>query len=287
MIGMKLKRALATSLVVAGLGLVMTPREAHAVLRITATEGSTVILDVSDNDGPIGADTDPNSGIIRLAPTPINIGSFRVESSTTVSNANFPVTDEGIPQDGPGVPSLLGSRSQSVRNITGATATTTVVVEDINFGPSGLIPALFAVNTGAGGTFQNLLGNAVGSSILIEFFADPANTQRATGNAGALSTPTGTLIDSFFFAVTEDPGPGNSTAYAFPGDSPIIDAGLDGLFGLSMRFTLTLTPGTSLTSRSNSEIAAAVVPEPSTVVLSLAGLPLLGFSVWKRRKARA
>jgi len=289
---------------VAGIALVGSPRDAHAALRLTSVQGGTVLVDLSDNGGPTGTDTNANFGIISLGNTtsPVTVGGLTVLGSTHYSNANYSlagVTALGEPLDDFTF-SRINSSSLSVANQNApgsGVVSQTVTVEDsalaspdspgggngngTGFGPN--VSSLYNILTSAGGEFVTNPGSVIGSSITVEYYANAANTQRSFDTAGALATPTG-LLSSFTFTQTLA-----QQSLVIPSGNFLFNAGPDTQFGMALRFIINLTPGTVLNVRSETATATPVtgVPEPTTLISAVLGLGFMGGATWLRRRKSA
>lgn len=168
---------------------------------------------------------------------------------------------------------LLTSGSSSVNNNRATTTRAYVAVGDTDFTP----PANFVSVTGSG-TFTN----AVGSTIALGYYDDPANVQGANlafadladflANAWKL-TP-GNLVDSYSYNATgglDSFSYNNSSALAFPDLNP---------FSMTLLFDFNLTAGGQLTSRGQSMFKTEV-PEPATILLIGSGL--VGIVAFRRK----
>jgi hypothetical protein len=114
--------------------------------------------------------------------------------------------------------------------------------------------------------------NAIGSSITLSWFDDPANGQ---GADDPTDTP-GNLIDSFTHAATLF-----VDSFSHNGTGAVSDPGP---FSMTEQAIFTLTPFAQLVNRGQSEVKLAV-PEPSTWGMMLLGFVGLGYAGF--RKARS
>jgi hypothetical protein len=227
------------------LGFVSAP--AHATLQIISDVSGTIASCV-DN---AACDLNPAVGIINVGNLTIN--GVQVNGSIQSST--------GTPAN-PGL-DTLNTSSLSIINLTSTTKTLSVVVSDTDFaGP------VVAFQTAGSGVWQN----AIGSSITLSWFDDPANGQ---GADDPTDTP-GNLIDSFTHAATLF-----VDSFSHNGTGAVSDPGP---FSMTEQAVFTLTPFAQLVNRGQSEVKLAV-PEPSTWGLMLLGFVGLGYAGF--RKARS
>jgi hypothetical protein len=227
------------------LGFVSAP--AHATLQIISDVSGTIASCV-DN---AACDLNPAVGIINVGNLTIN--GVQVNGSIQSST--------GTPAN-PGL-DTLNTSSLSIINLTSTTKTLSVVVSDTDFaGP------VVAFQTAGSGVWQN----AIGSSITLSWFDDPANGQ---GADDPTDTP-GNLIDSFTHAATLF-----VDSFSHNGTGAVSDAGP---FSMTEEAIFTLTPFAQLVNRGQSEVKLAV-PEPSTWGMMLLGFVGLGYAGF--RKARS
>lgn len=227
------------------LGFVSAP--AHATLQIISDVSGTIASCV-DN---AACDLNPAVGIINVGN--ITINGVQVNGSIQTST--------GTPAN-PGL-DTLNTSSLSIINLTALTKTVTVTVSDTDFaGP------VVAFQTAGSGVWQN----AIGSSITLNWFDDPANGQ---GADDPTDTP-GNLIDSFTHAATLF-----VDSFSHNGTGAVSDPGP---FSMTEQAIFTLTPFAQLVNRGQSEVKLAV-PEPSTWGMMLLGFVGLGYAGF--RKARS
>lgn len=234
---------------VVGFSLLGAPRDAHATLQLFASVGGTTFQAI-DN---VLNDINPAIGQLALAPN-LNVGGLNVQGSFHTSSRA-------------GGNNLITSGSSTVINTTGAPITADVVVGDNNF----IGPATTVTTTGSG-TWTN----ANGSTILLQWYDDPGNAQPADSVGDA----PGNVVDTF-----SDTAVGALDSFSHNGGPFAVNDPAN--FSMTLRFTFTLVGGGQLTSRGQSELkptVGGVIPEPSTMVMAIAGLPLVGLVAWRRRR---
>ncbi len=205
-----------------------------------ASDVSGVTLDCVDN---AACDTNPAVGIIQLASFLIN--GVLVDGSISTST--------GTPAS-PGIASLNIS-ALTVINTTASAKTVNVVVSDTDFmGPVN------SWATAGSGTWQA----AIGSSITMNWWNDPANAQ----GANTITDTPGTLIDSFSNTANLI-----VDAFSHNGGGSMPE---NGPFSMTEQAIYTLTPFGQLINRGQTEIQSAI-PEASTWVMMALGFAGLGF----------
>jgi hypothetical protein len=235
-----------------------TPSEALAAFQLKLEAGSTTLL-VTDNDG---TDQSGVAGVIKLGDfgAPYTFGSgadqFQLELVTGVSNR-------------PGTPefSQIEILTFKIKYVgTASSQTIKITLGDTGFTAPG---SPIDIQSTLGGQF-NLNTNG---SIQFESFADKTNAQFGTGFA----------VDPLFFQTdgngnTVDPFSGSKIGYGFKHD---------GLYSMTSVKTLTLNKNGELNMTGGK--TTGVVPVPSSVVMSLSALPVLGLLgfVGLRRKQTA
>ena len=242
---MNTSRICLSGLAAAGLmAAVSTP--AHAVLQIAAdVSGATFFC--ADNTA---CDLNPAVGTIELANGTLN--GVAVNGSIQASTG----TPANPGQD------LIDTSSLSIINNSGATRVVTVAVGDTDFSA----PVTSFHITGSG-TWVN----SGGSSLLLEWFDDPANAQ---GADNAFDAP-GTMLGSFTSTGT-DP----LHSFAFDQSGAVSDSGP---FSMTIWAQASLSSGAVLLNRGQGE-AKSAVPEPSTWAMMALGFVGLGFAGYRRTR---
>jgi len=236
--------------------IVSTPRPADAALLLSATINGVNVC-ASDNNAGCGfgtplTDTNPTTGQIDLV-NGIVIGGLEFTGSSQQATVG-------------GTNNVLNTATTQIRNLTDQTITGTFAVSYTGFTP----PVSVAYASGSV-TYEN----AVGSTIDMRWFNDPANGQ------GAL-TPFLPQPGNQIYACT-------GTA-AFPGDAtscvsgPIAVSDLQP-FSMTLYTQFSITAGGVLVNRGQTEIKPVddvSVPEPMT--MTLLGMGMLGAVFARRRR---
>jgi hypothetical protein len=216
----------------------------HAVLQLAYDFGGTTGLCIDNT----GCDINPAVGTLQLADQVINGVEVNGSIQTSTKSASL---------------DILNTSSLSVVNTTGASIPVTVTVGD-----NGFIGPVTQFATAGSGVWQN----AIGSTITLNWYNDPANTQ----GAGAAGDTPGSLIDTFTSTAVL-----LADSFSHNGSGPVSDGAL---FSMTEQAIGTLTAGATLLNRGQTEIKSAVaVSEPSS--LAVMGGALLGMALWLRRRA--
>jgi len=239
-------------LAVAGIALLGSTPSAHATLTLKASEDGGSFTTFVDN-GPL--DLDPATGVLQLANNTI-FGDFTVNGSISTSNS-----------PGGSLAQLI-SDSLSVTNNTGASHSVNLQISDTDYG--GPNPPVLSAS--AGGTFNvaspatSVLGSTAHALAFVDFtnslFGMQHTVQDFSFTAGNLP------LDSYANTV----GP--------------TTVGSGSPYSMTVQLIYTLAGHNILSSRGDS-ITATAVPEPATLAMVLAGLPLVGFVAWRRRRKSA
>lgn len=231
---------------------------AQASLILAGTIGG-VNFCATDNNTACGFGlqlTDTNPFVGQLALNPATIGGLLIEGS--------------LQQAIIGGTNVLNSSSLQISNSSGATVAATLAVGGTNFAG----PATQAFTSGSG-TWEN----ALGSTMTMSWYNDPANSQ---GAETPLDLP-GTLLATF-----SDLANTPADAFSTSGGPFLIND--PALFGMTLGFSLNLVSGTvalpaRLVNRGQTEIVPqAAVPEPASLILMGTGLAAIA-SRMRRKKA--
>ena len=182
----------------------------------------------------------------------------------------------------------LGLQSFSTQTASlGTLSTTTFTLSNLTSGTDSITIKIAAQGYTLP-TSTSLLTSAASGSSAIYTSGSTASLQSyaAAGNAGLGTIFSGTTTGAHGGTIT---GAGNvATAYVFTPSSASTGFVSSGGYSIGQMLTISLGAGDTATLTLNSNVQAAVVPEPATVAMALTALPLLGFGAWARRhRARA
>lgn len=246
--------------VACGLGmLALTGIEARAgSLEILVTETGGPTIPITDNGA---LDTDPTIGVINANTTLLNLSlvNYQFTSAGLGANSNSPGT------------AVVGSLVQngSVQLLIGGTGSITIVATDVDFSLPAPGPGILHSSDSA-----NFANGAAGDTQGFRSWYNPSNGLAATD----VPSPSIGLVSTGFL--------GNSHS-ADAATTPIT---LVNPFGLTNSTTITLTGGTpgalsQVGWTGTTQVTAAVVPEPASLALLLAAVPVTLFGAMRRGRA--
>lgn len=195
-------------------------------------------LGACSGGGLVLLDIDPAVGSLQLANT--TLGGVTVNGSTHTQTSG-PIQDS------------LNSQSLQIINNTAGT-----INAEVSVGGIGYAYPVSLIQSSGSGTWQN----AEGSTILMQWFADPANAQ----GGETFNDHPGILLASF-----ADVAGIGVDSFALAGvNSPFI---ANAPFSMTTNFSMSLAAGGQLTSRGQTMIAQIQpIPEPASLVLLGTGL---------------
>jgi hypothetical protein len=238
-----------------------------------AARAATLEIDVKESAGPdgtikildnMGLDTDPTVGIINVNTALLNLSLFNYQFTTLGANSNSPGT------------AVTGFLSQSgvAQLLIGGTGSISILASDINYNLPNIPPGTMVGS--ASSTFTNATaGNT-------DTFQSWFNGNNALG----AKTPPGPRVVLTSTALN----PNSQSADTAPTPITLVNP-----YGLTNEKVITLTGGTpggapsalAQDGYSASTTITGAVPEPTSMALMLAALPVWIFGVMRRRKAKA
>lgn len=247
--------------VVCGLGMILcsggVARAGSLEMLVTETSGPTI--PITDNGG---LDTDPTVGVINVNTTLLNLSLVNYQFTVLGSNSNSPGTEAN---------GFL-SQSGTAQLLLGGTGSITVLASDVDYSHPSIPPGSMA--SSASNTFTNATS---GNTNTFQSWFNGSNTLAAKETPSPIVTLTSTAVNP------------NSQS----GDAAPTPVSLNIPYGLTNEKVITLTGGSlgalaqDQYSGSTTIKGSAVIPEPSSMALMLAALPVWIFGVMRRRKAKA
>ena len=196
-------------------------------------------------EGTVTSGTAGSFGPTSTAPSGLTVGDFTITMSAT-----------------PIAPGSLTSNAIAVNNAGSTTETIKLEVSGTGFTPG---VGIIAYGNSASGTATTTSSPA--QTATLQGYTDQGNT---------------------LFALTNTPGPQAATASGFPatfnfGSSSILNSSFttSGAFSITQVFMITLPAGAN--ANLTLSTSSSAVPEPSTSLMLLTGLPLLGYYGLRRR----
>lgn len=245
--------------VVCGLGMILcsggVARAGSLELLVTETGGPTI--PISDNGG---LDTDPTVGVINVNTTLLNLSLVNYDFTALGANSNSPGT------------SAVAFLSQNglAQLIPGGTGSITVLASDVDYSLPNVPPG--TMHSSASNTYTNA---TAGNTNTFQSWFNGSNTLAAKETASPIVTLTSTAAN-----------PNSQSATA--ADTTV---SLTTPYGLTNEKVITLTggaPGAQAQDQyTASTTISGAIPEPSSMALMLAALPVWIFGVMRRRKAKA
>jgi len=227
-------------------------------LELVVTETGSPAIPILDN-GVL--DTDLTVGVINVNTTLLNLSLVNYQFVGLGSNSNSPGTEAN---------GFL-SQSGTAQLLTGGTGSITVLASDIDFSHPSVAPG--SMQSSASNTFTNA---TAGNTDTFGSWFNGSNT------LAAKETPS-PIVNLVSTATNPNSG---------SGDAAPTPVALNIPYGLTNEKVVTLTggaPGALAQDQytGSTTITGSIIPEPSSMALMLAALPVWIFGVMRRRKAKA
>jgi len=200
-------------------------------------------------------------------------GNLTLVNAANKSGSIFQVSLFGSTSNTPGAlgEADLFSAETNYVNVTNAVHTLHVLIGANNYtnpaGPEGIV-----LTSSAGGSYTGKANNA--NTYKFQSYVDTSNTLLGLG---AITTGSQTAVVN---------GVGSSLSYATGNATLNIGTLTPSPYAVTAKLDIKLSGNNSLGGSTNTALVASV-PEPTTIAAFAAGLPLLGFGAWRRRKAQA
>jgi hypothetical protein len=240
------------------LGFAMGEARAGSLeLLVTETGGPTI--PITDNGG---LDTDPTVGVINVNTTLLNLSLVNYDFTVLGANSNSP----GTSANG------LVSQSGTAQLLPGGTGSITTLASDVDYSLPNIPPG--SMKSSASSTFTNATSGNIDT---FQSWFNGSNTLAAKETPSPIVT---------LFSTADNPNSQSGNAAPTP-------ISLNTPYGLTNENVITLTggaPGAQAQDQytgSTTTVMTSAVPEPTSMALMLATLPVWIFGVMRRRKAKA
>jgi hypothetical protein len=226
-------------------------------LEMLVTETSGPTIPITDNGA---LDTDPTVGVINVNTTLLNLSLVNYQFTALGANSNSPGT------------AAIGSLSQNgtAQLLAGGTGSVTVLASDVDYNLPNVPPG--TMHSSASNTYTNA---TAGNTDTFQSWFNPSN------GLAAKNVPSPTVILTSTAA-----NPNSQSADAAPTPITLVNP-----YGLTNEKVITLTGGApgalAQDQYTGSTTITGAVPEPTSMALMLAALPVWIFGVMRRRKAKA
>jgi len=257
-------RRLAVLLVAAGFVSFGATQPAKAVFQVRIYDGVGAPVVVTDNGVGDNAAGAPGVGTINTLTIVLSSG-VQITVATSTSNA----TTAGDPAQ--------MTLNVTVNNLTGSTSTIYVTATDDQFSvPSAIANPLRMTSS--------IAGTQIGNNVTLQSFADAGSSGNPGIMYGATVADANLALVSTGSAITT----GTQSALALSGSGDVsipFNKQSTANYSLTAAMTLTVAAGTAMNA--NGQILVTT-PEPSSMAMALAALPLMGLGGWvRRRRAQA